>query len=57
LTASPVDGAANEALRKLLAKTLGVPKSAIEIVRGERGRNKLLRVQGADPSRLDFDAR
>ncbi|MGB5702121.1 MAG: DUF167 domain-containing protein [Polyangiales bacterium] len=57
LTASPVDGAANEALRKLLPKTLGVPKSAIEIVRGERGRNKLLRVQGADPSRLDFDAR
>ena len=57
LTAPPVDGAANQALRKLIAKTLGVPKSAIEIVRGERGRNKLLRVQGADPSRLDFDAR
>ena len=57
LTAPPVDGAANEALRKLLSKILGVPKSAIEILRGERGRNKLLRVQGADPGRLDFEAR
>jgi uncharacterized protein (TIGR00251 family) len=56
LTAPPVDGAANEALRKLLAKALGVPKSAIEIVRGERGRTKLLRVRGVDPSNLDFDA-
>jgi len=54
LTAPPVDGAANEALRKLLSKTLGVPKSAVEIVRGERGRTKLLRVRGADASKLDF---
>jgi uncharacterized protein (TIGR00251 family) len=57
LTAPPVDGAANEALRKLLAKAVGVPKSAIEIVRGERGRTKLLRVRGVDPSTLDFDGR
>jgi uncharacterized protein (TIGR00251 family) len=54
LTAPPVDGAANEALRKLLSKTLGVSKSAVEIVRGERGRTKLLRVRGADESKLDF---
>ena len=55
LTAPPVDGAANEALKKLLAKQLGVSKSAIEIVRGERARNKLLRVRGADPVKLAFD--
>ena len=54
LTAPPVDGAANEALRKLLSKALGVSKSAVEIVRGERGRTKLLRVRGADESKLDF---
>jgi uncharacterized protein (TIGR00251 family) len=52
LTAPPVDGAANEALRNLLAKQLGVSKSAIEIVRGERARTKLLRVRGAAPSAL-----
>jgi uncharacterized protein (TIGR00251 family) len=57
LTAPPVDGAANEALRKLLAKTLGVPKSAVEIVRGEHSRTKLLRIHGADESKLDSDVR
>jgi uncharacterized protein (TIGR00251 family) len=46
LTAPPVDGAANEALRKLLAKALGVAKSDIEIIRGDRARIKLLRVHG-----------
>ena len=55
LTAPPVDGAANEALRKLLAKAFGVSKSAVEIIRGERGRTKLLRVRGADASALDLD--
>ena len=54
LTAPPVDGAANEALIKLLAKQLGLAKSAVEIVRGERGRTKLLRVHGADVGALDF---
>ena len=54
LTAPPVDGAANEALCKLLAKTLGVSKSAIQILRGERGRTKLLRIRGADERKLDF---
>ena len=46
LTAPPVDGAANEALRKLLAKALGVAKSDVEVIRGERARIKVLRVHG-----------
>ena len=54
LTAPPVEGAANDALRKLLAKTLGVPKSNIEIIRGERARTKLLRIQGVTPEALRF---
>ena len=57
LTAPPVDGAANDALRKLVAKTLGVSKSAVHIVRGERARSKVLRVRGADPDLLDVDER
>jgi uncharacterized protein (TIGR00251 family) len=57
LTAPPVDGAANEALRKLLAKKFGVSKSAVQIVRGERGRTKLLRVEGANDDELDFGVR
>ena len=54
LTAPPVDGAANEALRKMLAKAFGVSKSSIEIVRGDRARTKLLRVQGVDLAKLDL---
>jgi uncharacterized protein (TIGR00251 family) len=46
LTAPPVDGAANEALTKLIAKALGVAKSDVEILRGDRARVKLLRVHG-----------
>jgi len=46
LMAPPVDGAANEALKKLLAKALGVAKSEIEIVRGDRARLKVIRIRG-----------
>ena len=55
LTAPPIDGAANEALRKLLAKTLGVSKSDVEIVRGDRARIKLLRVDGIRAAEVRFD--
>ena len=48
LTAPPVDGAANEALKKLLAKALGVAKSDIEILRGDRARIKVLRIHGVN---------
>ncbi len=54
LTAPPVDGAANEALRKLLAKALGVAKSEVEILRGDRNRIKVLRVQGISASDVRF---
>ena len=46
LAAPPVDGAANDALIAFLAAALHVPKRAVEIVRGERGRVKLVRVSG-----------
>lgn len=46
LTAPPVDGAANAALIELLADELGVPKRAVEITRGERSKNKTVRVTG-----------
>lgn len=44
LTAPPVDGEANKALVKLLAKTLGIAKSAISIKSGEHARQKVLRL-------------
>lgn len=46
VTAPPVDGKANEALIKFVAKSLGMARSEISLVRGERGREKLLEVRG-----------
>ncbi len=48
LTAPPVDGAANEALVKFLADKLDVGRSHIEIVSGQTGRQKLIRIAGRE---------
>jgi len=48
LAAAPVDGAANAALVQLVARALGVPRSDVCIVHGERGRQKTLEVRGVD---------
>jgi uncharacterized protein (TIGR00251 family) len=48
LKAPPVDGKANEALRRLLAESLGVALSAVTIVAGETARLKRVRVEGMD---------
>jgi uncharacterized protein (TIGR00251 family) len=46
IAAPPVEGAANSELVALLAKRLGVTKSAVRIVRGEQARDKLVEVDG-----------
>ncbi len=46
LTAPPAKGKANEALVEFLAQALGVRKGQVEIVRGQRARNKTIRVKG-----------
>jgi uncharacterized protein len=48
LKAPPVDGAANEALARFLGKALDVPPSAVRIVTGAVGRNKLVAIAGID---------
>jgi len=40
LAAPPVDGAANDALRKWLAKELDIPQTQAELLRGASGRRK-----------------
>jgi uncharacterized protein (TIGR00251 family) len=50
LNAPPVDGAANKALIKLLSDAFGVPKSQIELLAGQTGREK--RVAIRSPRRL-----
>ena len=44
--ARPVEGEANAALLKLLAKALGVPKSAVSLDRGGQSRQKMILVRG-----------
>jgi len=46
VTAPPVGGAANDALARLLAKTLRIGRSRISIVQGRTSRAKLVRVDG-----------
>ena len=52
ITAPPVEGAANAALIRLLAKTLGVPAARITILQGERSREKTLWVEDFTPEEL-----
>ena len=52
LTAPPVEGAANKALIRLLSRTLGIAQSQVEIVAGESGRRKRMRVRGVSPDEL-----
>ena len=53
VTAPPVDGAANAAVCKLVAKELGVPKSSVSIARGETSRDKVLTVVGLNQEEVD----
>jgi uncharacterized protein len=46
LAAPPVDGAANDALVEFLSDTLNVPRRAVRIVSGERGRRKRVEIDG-----------
>ena len=46
ISAPPVDGKANAALITFVAKTIGVPKGAVTIIRGETSRTKVIRVAG-----------
>ena len=49
--AVPENGAANHALKRLVAKTLGVPASSVSVVDGGTARLKTLRITG-DPEVL-----
>ena len=46
LGSPPVEGRANKALVEFLSKRLGVRKSAVSIVGGERSRNKVILIEG-----------
>lgn len=49
VTSPAIEGRANKAVVEALARALGVPRNAVSIVRGERGRNKLIEVDSPPP--------
>ena len=52
LTAPPVQGAANQALVKFLARALGLPRRGVSLLSGHKSRNKRLLIQGLEPGEL-----
>ena len=46
LTSPPVEGAANSLLVEFMAKKLGLPKSRVELISGEKSRHKTLKIEG-----------
>ena len=45
VTAPPENGKANQAVRNLLAKAMGIPKTQLILIRGDTARDKVFRVQ------------
>ncbi len=52
LCSPPVDGAANAELIKLLARTLGVSRSDVEIVSGQTSKTKRIQITGVTADEL-----
>jgi uncharacterized protein (TIGR00251 family) len=52
LTAPPVEGEANAALARLLAKATGLAPSSVKMLRGATGREKLLKFEGLAAAEL-----
>jgi uncharacterized protein (TIGR00251 family) len=46
LSAPPLDGRANAAVVEFFSEVLSVPRSAVQVVAGERSRNKIVRIAG-----------
>jgi uncharacterized protein len=49
LTAPPVEGQANDALRRFIAEQLGVARAQVEIVGGAANKRKTVRLTGVAP--------
>lgn len=52
LTAQPIEGKANKALLEFLSKKLKVPKTSIEIIKGETSKDKTLLIKVADGDKI-----
>jgi uncharacterized protein (TIGR00251 family) len=53
VTAAPENGRANEAVLRLLATTLAVPRDAVTLVSGHGAREKIVELTGLGPALID----
>jgi uncharacterized protein (TIGR00251 family) len=52
LTAPPVEGEANRALLRFVARKLGVPRTRVTLVKGASSRTKWIEVEGLEEEEL-----
>jgi uncharacterized protein (TIGR00251 family) len=53
VTAPPEDGRANEAVVRLVADALSVPRKAVTLVSGHSGRDKIVSLEGVGPAQIE----
>ena len=53
VSAAPEGGRANEAVIRLLADTLSVPRGAVTVVSGHGGRDKTVELAGLGPTQIE----
>src|SRR5829696_6737428 len=53
VTAAPEGGRANEAVVRLLAETLSIPRAAVTLVSGQGARDKIVELAGLGPSQIE----
>jgi len=53
VTEAPERGRANEAVLRLLAETLALPRTALTLVSGHGGREKIVELTGIGPALID----
>ena len=54
ITAQPIEGKANKFLTEYLAKVFKVPKTSIQILKGESSKDKMLFIRVSDEEKIDF---
>ena len=52
VSSAPVEGAANAAVVELIAAWLDVPRRSVDLVQGQRGRDKVVAIAASDPTAL-----
>jgi uncharacterized protein len=53
VAAAPEGGRANDAVVRLLADTLAVPRDAVTLVSGHSGRDKIVELAGIGPAQIE----